>query len=157
MSEFYQVVKIDGKGLGCVATKDIKRGTLILREKAPIVFKQSEMMTKNWAKSVLTSFKQMSKKNQEEFLKLHNPYWEEKLSSNKQMYESLDERDAAILAICAANVMPHSDGLAFVPIHASRFNHSCSPTAGVCHKTGTHSTILGQLYRAPLKSLYVVW
>ena len=37
MSEFYQVVEIDGKGLGCVATKDIKRGTLILKEKAQIL------------------------------------------------------------------------------------------------------------------------
>ena len=72
MSEFYQVVKIEGKGFGCVATKDIKRGTLILREKAQISFKRSEFGTPAWVKSVVTSFKQMSKNNQDEFMKLHN-------------------------------------------------------------------------------------
>ena len=34
MNVLYKVVKIDSiKGYGCVALKDIKRGTLILREK----------------------------------------------------------------------------------------------------------------------------
>jgi hypothetical protein len=48
MPEFYKVVKIDGKGLGCVATKDIDRRTLILREKAQIVYKESERETPDW-------------------------------------------------------------------------------------------------------------
>ena len=30
MSELYQVKEIEGKGFGCVATRDIKSGTLIL-------------------------------------------------------------------------------------------------------------------------------
>ena len=144
MSEFYQVVKIDGKGFGCVATKDIKRGTLILREKAPIVIKEakSECGTTGWVKSVVTSFKQMSKNNQEEFLKLHNCFLDQDLSSDQkhtmkqsrlrsvvsQMYESGHEREEilAILGICITYGFVH-DGFIFVPIHASRFNHSCSP------------------------------
>ena len=63
-SDFYEVMQIEGKGLGCVATKDIKRGTLILREKAQI-FKYSEFGNPDWVKSVETSFKQMRKNNQE--------------------------------------------------------------------------------------------
>ena len=76
MSEFYKVVKIDGKGFGCVATKDIKRGTLILREKAQMIYKNSEFVTSDSIKSMVTSFEQMSKNNQEEFLKLHNLFFE---------------------------------------------------------------------------------
>ena len=33
MEEFYQVVPIEGKGLGCVALKNIQIGTIILQEK----------------------------------------------------------------------------------------------------------------------------
>ena len=36
MSDLYKVDQIAGKGLGCIATKDIKRGTLILREVAQV-------------------------------------------------------------------------------------------------------------------------
>ena len=32
MNSLYKVVQIPGKDLGCVALKDIKKGTLILRE-----------------------------------------------------------------------------------------------------------------------------
>ena len=47
MSEFYQVVKIDGKGFGCVATKDIKRGTLILKEKGQVFDNGSKSVTED--------------------------------------------------------------------------------------------------------------
>ena len=53
MSDFYEVMQIEGKGLGCVATKDIKRGTLILREKAQIFDNGEEQGTPGWIKSVL--------------------------------------------------------------------------------------------------------
>ena len=69
MSEYYQLVEIDGKGFGYVASKDIKRGTLILREKAQLVYKRYG--GEDRIKSMVTSFKRMSKNNQEEFLKLH--------------------------------------------------------------------------------------
>ena len=165
MSEFYQVVKIDGKGFGCVATKDIKRGTLILREKAQLCYKSCEFGTSNsnwnkmilegkcqdhsefvtpaWIKSVEESFEQMSKNNQEEFLKLHNHFLEQDLTSGEkktiyeghflrslvsQVYESGHEQEKvmAIWGICMTNAFPHDD-FETVPIHASRFNHSCSP------------------------------
>ena len=86
MSEFYQIVKIDGKGFGCVATKDIKRGTLILREKAQMKYPKSseKLKTQDWIKGVVQSFNQMNKKNQEEFWKLHNYYLRQDLSSNQK-------------------------------------------------------------------------
>ena len=33
MDNYYQVIPIKGKGLGCIALKDIKKGTIILQEK----------------------------------------------------------------------------------------------------------------------------
>ena len=33
MESYYQVIPIEGKGLGCVALKDIEIGTIILKEK----------------------------------------------------------------------------------------------------------------------------
>ena len=139
-SEFYQVVKIEGKGFGCVATKDIKRGTLILREKAQIFDKETaEKLTPNGIKSVVKSFKQMSKNNQDEFLKLHNKFLDQDLSKFKfvqtqyrsivcQMYESGHEQEKilAILCILKTNAFDHDHGVG-VGIHASRFNHSCFP------------------------------
>ena len=38
MSELYQVKEIEGKGVGCVATRDIKSGTLILSETPQLIF-----------------------------------------------------------------------------------------------------------------------
>ena len=37
MENLYKVVEIKEKGLGCVALKDIKKGTLILKEKPQCV------------------------------------------------------------------------------------------------------------------------
>ena len=37
MEDLYKVIEIKDKGLGCVALKDLKKGTLILREKPQCV------------------------------------------------------------------------------------------------------------------------
>ena len=39
MADLFDVKKVEGKGLGCFATKDIKRGTVILKE-APQIGQQ---------------------------------------------------------------------------------------------------------------------
>ena len=42
----YKVVKIEGKGLGCVALKDIKPGTVILNEVPQYIIKQDVLIGK---------------------------------------------------------------------------------------------------------------
>ena len=37
MEDLYKVIEIKDKGLGCVALKDLKKGTLILKEKPQCV------------------------------------------------------------------------------------------------------------------------
>ena len=99
----YKVVKIEGKGLGCVALKDIEIGTLILKEKPQCVRSGS-------IDSVIQSFERMSKSDQSEYLNLHNAYTGEEFSE--------------VIGIYMTNA--YDVGLGF---KASRFNHSCCSNA----------------------------
>ena len=81
----FKVVKIDGKGMGCIASKHIKKGTLILQEKPQCIVKNTQTTTvgekptyfgnlPETFNNILTSYEQMSKFDQEEYLKLHNAF-----------------------------------------------------------------------------------
>ena len=83
MSAFYKVEKIVGKGFGCIATKDIKRGTLILKEKGQVFDNGSKSVTEDWIKNVVNSFNGISKSDQEEFFKLHNRFLDQDLTSDQ--------------------------------------------------------------------------
>ena len=72
MNEYSHVVQIEGKGLGCVALKDIKKGTLIVKEKASIIVKNTNDKLV-MGQQILDSFFSMTKDDQEEFLKLNYP------------------------------------------------------------------------------------
>ena len=81
MANFYEVIEIQGKGFGCVATQDIPKGTLILEEKPQIVLNQNvgiQAVFGNLRKNVCDGFFAMSKEDQQEYLKLANSYKEEK-------------------------------------------------------------------------------
>ena len=103
VENLYEVVKIDGKGLGCVALKDIEIGTLILKEKPQCLGSTPD--------NVIQSFECMSKCDQEEYLKLYNAY------SGRQGFSD-------VFGIYKTNSFPTGVG-----IKTSRFNHSCSPNA----------------------------
>ena len=74
LSDLYKIEKIDGKGVGWIAQKDIEKGTLLLNEKPQICDNGGDPLGGNpeWIKSVMNSFHQMSEANQKEFLTLHN-------------------------------------------------------------------------------------
>ena len=81
MAAIYKVVDVEGKGLGCVASTDIKRGSLILNEN-PQIESLGETMEEarqkgqmaEWIKRLLKSFNQMNKADQLEFMTLCNIY-----------------------------------------------------------------------------------
>ena len=55
MSEYYEVKEIEGKGMGCVALKEIKLGTMILQEKPQLKLKSG-----SWSfQDLLIAFQQM--------------------------------------------------------------------------------------------------
>ena len=75
MSSVYKVTEIEGKGLGCVATVDIEKGSLILTENPQICGNtEEEKGSSKWIKSLLKSFKRMKKADQLEYMALHNKY-----------------------------------------------------------------------------------
>ena len=125
VENLYKVVKIDGKGLGCVALKDIEIGILILKEKpqcvGDILEPLSSTLPENWShnnlpfddtwwNSVIRSFEQMKKSDQDEYLKLHNAFNGQGLSN--------------VIGIYNTNAMARGLG-----IKVSRFNHSCCPNS----------------------------
>ena len=125
VENLYKVVKIDGKGLGCVALKDIEIGTLILKEKPQCVgdilkplppnlpefwIRKNLPFDDTWWNSVIRSFEQMKKSDQDEYLKLHNAFNGQGLSD--------------VIGIYKTNAMDRGVG-----IKISRFNHSCCPNS----------------------------
>ena len=68
---YHEVVAIEGKGLGCVATRDIKKNTLILQE-IPQIFLKHDIKEEfeSWVTKLMYQFNRMSKKDQKDFLKL---------------------------------------------------------------------------------------
>ena len=75
MASVYKVTEIEGKGLGCVATVDIEKGSLILTEN-PQIFDNTEEKkgSKLWIKNLLKSFNRMKKADQLEYMALHNKW-----------------------------------------------------------------------------------
>ena len=75
MSGVFKIVKIDGKGLGFIATTDMKKGAMILEEKGQICANnEKEVRSSEWIKSVMISFHQMNANDQSDFLDLHNKF-----------------------------------------------------------------------------------
>ena len=70
MSEMFQLIGFEGKGLGAVATQDIKRGTLILKELPQISVKKTNNRNQD-INNLKSAFYRMNKINQEEYLSLY--------------------------------------------------------------------------------------
>ena len=65
----YEVRTIEGKGLGCIATQDIKRGWQILHENPQMPHVGDENVLALWK-----NFEKMSVANQVEYLTLHDKF-----------------------------------------------------------------------------------
>jgi len=138
MSEYYKVVEIPGKGLGCVAVKKIQPGTVILTGE-PDVIAQGDISpiwtspSKKLIESLMSSFKSLSQTNQEEYLSLHNQWVEElREKSDKILPKDLilgmnqDEKQKILKVYGIYKTNTRKDGLS---LKGSRFNHSCGSNA----------------------------
>ena len=70
MSEFFKVVPIESKGLGCIAFVDIKKGTTILKEKPQLPSPSVEKDHPDHKRDLFNSFSLMTNEDKEAFLKL---------------------------------------------------------------------------------------
>ena len=130
MNTLYKVVKIEGKDFGCVAIKDIKKGTLILQEE-PQCFANATGPSKIDLKSLLDSYKSMSPGDQKEFINLHNRFEKlEDLELTVKQKEWMSKN-----SICPENILKiygvyrtnsFENGVA---LNFARFNHSCCSNA----------------------------
>ena len=131
MSEVFKVVHIDGKGFGCIATKKIKYGTLILKENPQLLVRN---IGKNWLPTqenngnIVELFNSMDKADQEEYLKLSSDQ-----GSSHQVAlwgGGSDSKTLKIVSIFITNGNPTEDGTACgLCLKYSRFNHSCCANA----------------------------
>ena len=79
-NSLFEIVPIEGKGLGCVALKDMKIGTLILEEipKFPPEKKDTNEKFSAFLFGLIDSFDSMSENDQSEFMKLSNQFKDDK-------------------------------------------------------------------------------
>ena len=99
--DIYDIVPIEGKGLGCIAVQEIKIGTLILKEKPQCVANQEladdeegGYLSFGYLTSIANAYFAMSRSDQEEFLKLdsskfNNKILRDEVSPLTKMYSEL--------------------------------------------------------------------
>ena len=140
MSGVYRVTEIEGKGLVCIATTDIEKGSLILSEnpQMPANAESETMGSSKWIKSLSKSFNNMSKADQMEYMRLKNICSEEIIDRRLDLKSKIGkiEKDSGkageIFQICCIYVSYRmNDGFR---IKSSSFKHSCQPNAVTVQK-----------------------
>ena len=140
MSGVYRVAEIEGKGLVCIATMDIEKGSLILSEnpQMPANAEAEAMGSSKWIKSLSESFNKMSKADQMDYMRLKNICSEEIIDGRLGLKSKIGkiEKDSGkadeIFQICCIYVSYRmNDGFR---IKSSSFKHSCQPNAVTVQK-----------------------
>ena len=132
-----QFSEINGKGLGCFATIDIEKGSLILEEKdsqIPVDVEAEEMGSSKWIQTLGRSFIGMIKTDQDEYLMLKQKCNEDYIdncldlkSKIRKIVPNSEQVFSRIFQICCIYITYRmNDGLR---IKTSKFNHSCRPNA----------------------------
>jgi len=146
MSSLYKVTEIEGKGLGCVAISDIKKGSLILMEKPKLCVEIEEREGSSmWIKILLKSFNEMIKADQLEYMTLHNNFQNFQNSEDNQNFKKEIAKEIEIVKFEIAKIEQDPEkaeeilkilGIYYanifqggVCLKGSRFNHSCQPNA----------------------------
>ena len=142
-SQLYIVTKfgpeIEEKGLGCVAQKKIKSGTLILRE-TPCLLQNTnfENLDKDYFDGIFDAYEKMDSNQKIKFLELANN--SEDIEENNHYHIG---KNKVYLNYLEKNPKSHPDGVALkviqitetnrfhngVCLEMSRFNHSCVSNA----------------------------
>ena len=136
-SQLYVVTEIEEKGLGCVAMKKIKRGTLILREKPCLLQKINTTgnLDKDYFDNIFDAYEKMDSHQKKIFLELANnsEHIEERnvyhIGRRKVFLNYLKENPKSYQEGVALKVIQITETNRFhngVYLEMSRFNHSCA-------------------------------
>jgi len=129
-NQLYEVVNIEGKNLGCVCLTDIKKGTLILKEKPQcpdIENEADEMWSKDLFMRLLQNFQTMNPTDREKYLKLYSRHTMEEL--HKKLDLSGKDPTISDLILKLYGIYETNKFKGGVGIQAARFNHSCTSNA----------------------------
>ena len=148
MSSLYQEESVSGKGIGCMAIKNIKKGSLVIRERPQLFVSDEEILRDpnipilqkflQIAEGAINCFLEMSQEDQEEYMKLHNCYdgenWSHGMATDyrsvmhatgQMTFPNISKEKAfKVWGIYKTNGFGKGVSLKF-----SRFNHSCRPNA----------------------------
>jgi len=141
-SSLFQVIEIPGKNLGCVATQDMPKGTLISNENPQLKCRKDG----DWMQDLMAAFMAMRKKHQKAFMNLYDDRNnivtdrnlelcnENTLKCISREFETEKDSDHAleifkILCLYESNQFPYDEDHDCVGILSARFNHSCRSNA----------------------------
>ena len=145
-SELYSEANVAGKGIGCIASKEIKKGILVLRESPQLLLPEQDSPTfqgaVQHAEDIIKVFKGMSQEDQESYLKLHNKFDDDRTTWSERLKREFEGKMLVISELTGSR-MSKEKALEVWGIHQtngfhngvcikmSRFNHSCRPNACV--------------------------
>jgi len=143
-SSLFQVIEIPGKNLGCVATQDMPKGTLISNENPQLKCRKDG----DWMQDLMAAFMAMRKKHQKAFMNLYDDRNnivtdrnlelcnENTLKCISREFETEKGTDSdyalkifKILCLYESNQFPYDEDHDCVGILSARFNHSCRSNA----------------------------
>jgi hypothetical protein len=127
----YSEEDVAGKGVGCIASKDIKKGSLILRETPILILNVASV------KEILGTFMKMSEEDQEKYMMLNDAFYGDNTSdqwlsqwSNETTMEMDMSKDQASKVLNIYRTNSFENGVYHgVCLKMSRFNHSCCSNA----------------------------
>ena len=140
-SKLYIVTEVEEKDLGCVALKEIKRGTLILREKPCFLLGELpdlEDLNKDYFDDIFHGYEKMDSHQKDQFFELANAYEHIERTNNyhndntKISLNYLKEHPKPYPDRFALKVIQITETNRFhngVFLEMSRFNHSCVSNA----------------------------
>ena len=86
--EMYSLTEIEGKGIGCIAMKKIKKGTLVLKEKPSLVIPEhidtTDIDTTDLVMTVIEAYITMEPEVKKEYLNLANKFSEKTKEQKKR-------------------------------------------------------------------------
>ena len=140
MSDKFEVKEVRGKGLGCFALKDIKRGELIFKEDPIMSFKEFNDIEEVFRPmKIVEAFGKLPESSKEQYLKLDETYINlespEEMSRDHPMYLILKEvmknrLDDNPMAKKIYRIFMANHYALEIFAQASRLNHCCKGNAG---------------------------
>lgn len=137
---YYEIRTVPGKGYGCFALTDIRRGTRILSDDPLIFLPMAEYLEED----IKEAFAKLSPADQALYFTLHSAHGQDPNNWPKQGAHSSVEKfertrieeqhnariakEPSLVSIFQTNCMEMEGGATIFP-HAARFNHCCNPNA----------------------------